>query len=192
MRGSKCTPFQGGTRSGVFFRWPGALKAGVDVDKLAAHIDIFPTLAELAGAKIPDGIQLDGRSLVPLLKDAGAPWPDRYFFTHVGRWPKGKAVESKYAGCAVRNARFRFENNRELHDIMNDPGETKNVIDQFPEVVKEMRAAYDKWWDEVLPCTVENDNAVGPAVNPFKELYWKQFGGGPEKPKAKKKDKLEE
>ena len=44
--------------------------------------------------------------------------------------------------------------------------------------VKELDAAYDKWWDEVLPC-LENEDAVGPAVNPFKELYWKQFGGGP-------------
>ena len=39
-----------------------------------------------------------------------------------------------------------------------------------------MRAAYDRWWEEILPCLV-NEDAVGPAVNPFKELYWKQFGG---------------
>ena len=45
----------------------------------------------------------------------------------------------------------------------------------------ELRAAYDKWWEEVLPATVENENAVGPPVNPFKELYWKQFGGKPDK-----------
>ncbi|MGD0088720.1 MAG: arylsulfatase [Planctomycetota bacterium] len=176
MRGAKGGPYQGGTRSGVFFRWPGVLKAGVDVDKLAAHIDLFPTLAELAGAKIPEEVKLDGRSLMPLLRDAAAPWADRYIFVHVGRWPKGKAEAAKFAGCAVRSSRFRFVNNKELFDIQDDPGETKNVIELFPDVVKDMRAAYDKWWAEVLPATVENENAVGPPQNPFKELYWKQFG----------------
>ena len=37
--------------------------------------------------------------------------------------------------------------------------------------------AYDRWWEEVLPA-MENENVVGPAVNPFKELYWNQFGRG--------------
>ncbi len=178
MRGAKVTPYQGGTRVPSFWRWPGTLPAGVDVAKLAGHVDFLPTLAELAGAKIPDGLRLDGRSLVPLLKDANAPWPDRFLFTHVGRWQKGRAAESKFARCAVRNARFRLVNNTELHDIQNDPGETTNVIDQHPQAVAEMRAAYDQWWSEVLPA-LENEDATGPAVNPFKELYWKQFGGGP-------------
>ena len=178
MRGAKGGPYQGGTRVPIFFRWPGTLHGGVDVDKLAAHVDLFPTLAELAGAKTPEGLKLDGRGLVPLLKDPAAPWADRFLFTHVGRWAKGKARESKYAQCAVRNSRFRLVNNRELYDIKADPGEKHNVIDQHPEVVAQMRAAYDRWWEEVLPCLV-NEDAIGPAVNPFKELYWKQFGGGP-------------
>ena len=69
-------------------------------------------------------------------------------------------------------------NNKELYDIKADPGETKNVIAEYTEVVAAMRAAYDQWWEAVLPA-LENENAVGPKVNPFKERYWKQFGGGP-------------
>jgi arylsulfatase len=187
MRGSKNSPYTGGTRAASFWRWPGTLKAGADVDKLACHRDIFPTLAELAGAKVPDDVadKLDGRSLVPLLKDPGAPWPDRYVFTHIGRWGRGKAAQSKYAGCSVRSPRYNMvsagktgDGKWELYDLKEDPGEKRDVAAQHPEVVKEMSAAYDKWWDEVLPC-LENEDAVGPAVNPFKELYWKQFGGGP-------------
>jgi arylsulfatase len=188
MRGGKGTPYNGGTRAASFWRWPGTLKPA-DVDGLACHRDIFPTLAELAGAKVPDEVarKLDGRSLVPLLKDPAAPWPDRYIFTHIGRWGKGKAAESKYAGCSVRSPRYNMVSpgkgggggaKWELYDLKQDPGETKDVAAEHPEIVKEMAAAYDKWWDEVLPC-LENENAVGPAVNPFKELYWKQFGGGP-------------
>jgi arylsulfatase len=178
MRAAKGSPYQGGTRVPSFWRWPGVLPSGVDVDKLAAHIDLFPTFAELAGAKVPDTVKLDGRSLVPLLKDTKSDWPDRYLFVHVGRWEKGKAAESKYDRCAVRNSRFRLVNNTELHDIKADPGETKNVIAEHPEVVAAMRAAYDQWWSEILPA-LENENVVGPKVNPFKELYWRQFGGGP-------------
>jgi len=39
-----------------------------------------------------------------------------------------------------------------------------------------LRAAYDQWWQEVQPLLI-NENATGPDVNPFKELYWKQFRG---------------
>ncbi len=179
MRGSKGGPYQGGTRVPAFFRWTGTLPAGVDIDELAAHIDLFPTFAELAGAKIPASIKLDGRSLVPLLQDRNSDWPDRYVFVHQGRWDKGLAAQSKYRNCAVRNSRFRFVNNKELYDIKNDPGEKTNVIAQQPDVVEKMRKAYDQWWDEVLPA-MENEDAVGPKVNPFKERYWKQFGGGPQ------------
>jgi arylsulfatase len=179
MRGAKGTPYQGGTRVPALWRWTGVLKPGVDVDRLTAHIDLFPTFTELAAGKLPEGVKLDGRSLVPLLKDPKADWPDRYLFVHVGRWAKGKAADSKYDKCAVRSSRFRFVNNAELHDIRADPGETKNVIAEHPQAVAAMRAAYDQWWKEILPA-LENENAVGPKVNPFKELYWKQFGGGPD------------
>lgn len=179
MRGAKGGPYQGGTRVPAFFRWTGMLPAGVDIDKLTAHIDLFPTFAELAAARIPSGIKLDGRSLVPLLQNPNADWPDRYVFVHQGRWNKGMAAQSKYKNCAVRNSRFRLVNNKELYDIKSDPGEKNNVIAQHSDVVEKMRKAYDQWWDEVLPA-MENEDAVGPKVNPFKERYWKQFGGGPQ------------
>src|SRR3954467_8778447 len=52
MRGSKATPYQGGTRVPSFWRWPGKFQGGRDVAALTAHIDIFPTLAEIAGATL--------------------------------------------------------------------------------------------------------------------------------------------
>ncbi len=178
MRSNKGSPYQGGTRVPSFWRWPGKLKEGVDVSKLTAHIDILPTLAEITGAKLPENVALDGRSLVPLLADASAAWPDRHVFVHVGRWPRGQVAQAKFEKCAVRSSRFRLVNNSELFDILADPGETTNVIDQYPQQVAVMRKAYDQWWSEILPC-LENEDAVGPEVNPFKALYWKQFGGGP-------------
>lgn len=178
MRGAKNTPYEGGVRVPSFWRWPAGFAGGRDCAALTAHVDILPTLAEMTGAKLPD-IALDGRSLLPLLKHPQADWPDRFLFTHIGRWEKGRAGESKFANCAVRNSRFRFVNNQELYDLKTDPGEMNNVIGEHPEVVTRMRAAYDQWWSEILPA-LENEDVVVPKVNAFKAAYWKQFGGGPE------------
>lgn len=180
MRASKGTPYEGGTRVPSLWRWPELSKGGIDVSALTAHIDVFPTLAEIAGARLSEGTraQVEGRSLLPLLRDARADWPERYLFTHVGRWPQGKAAEAKFEKCAVRDSRFALVNNNELYDLTTDPAQKTNVIESHPQTVAAMRVAYDKWWEQVLPMLV-NEEAVGPAVNPFKELFWKQFGGDP-------------
>jgi arylsulfatase len=182
MRGGKATPYQGGTRAPSFWRWPAKFQGGRDVAALSAQIDIFPTLAEIVGAQPSDEVkkQVEGRSLLPLLlKPAGVEWPDRTLVTHVGRWPKGKAEEFKYRDCSIRDARFTLVNDKELYDLSTDPGESKNVLEANPEEVAKLRQAYEKWWTEVQPLLV-NENVTGPKANPFKELYWKQFGGGPD------------
>src|SRR5215468_4666422 len=185
MRGQKNTPYLGGTRAMSFWRWPGTLKPAA-VDRLAAHIDVFPPLAELAGPRLSPAVraQVEGRSLVPLLRDPQAAWADRRLFTHVGRWAKGSDPnDSKYAQCSVRNARWHLVNSSregvkrwELYDVKADPGEKTDLAAQHPDVVKELDAAYDKWWAEALPL-LENENATQPAVNPYHELYWKQYRG---------------
>jgi len=180
MHGAKGTAYQGGTRVPSFWRWPLGFSGGIDVAALTAHIDIFPTLAEITGATLSDDVrrQVEGRSLLPLLKDPKAEWPDRFFVTHVGRWPKGQAAQSKYARSSIRDSRFALVDNTELYDLVADPGETKNVLDQNPDEAAKLRSAYDRWWQDVLPC-LENEDAIGPKYNPFHERYWKQFGGGP-------------
>ena len=168
------------------WRWPGALTPH-DSNALTDHIDFFPTIAELAGAKLDEktAAQVDGRSLVPLLLDGNARWPERLLFTHVGRWPKGADVEKyKYARCSVRDPRWHLvcdttgEKNWQLFDLKADYGEQHDVAADHADVVARLDAAYDKWWASVVPMMV-NEQAVGPKVNPFKERYWKQFGGGP-------------
>ncbi len=182
MRGSKAMPYQGGTRVPCFFRWPtGGIPAGTESDALSAHIDLFPTIAAIAGTSLSDAVkkQVDGRSLLPLLKNPKAEWPERTLVHHVGRWGKGQSPEgSKFTDSAIQNSRFTLVNNRELYDLKADPGETTNVMAEHPEVVASLRATYDLWWAEIQPYLV-NETAIGPTINPMKALYWKQFGGGP-------------
>ena len=66
-------------------------------------------------------------------------------------------------------------NNAELYDLKTDPGETTNVIAKHPEVVAQLRAAYDQWWKDVQPFLV-NENITGFNNLTFRELYAKQFG----------------
>jgi arylsulfatase len=183
MRGSKVTPWLGGTRASSFWRWPGTLNPA-DVDRLAAHVDVLPTLADIAGAKLTAEVktQVEGRSLAPLLLNPKSDWPERVLFTHVGRWPKGaKPAEFKYAHCSVRNPRWHLvcdtkdgKKGWQLFDVRADPGEKTDVAEKHPEVVKELETAYDRWWESVQPGMV-NEDAVGPKVNPYRELYEKQF-----------------
>lgn len=208
MRGSKCTAFNGGARSMSLWRWPGAVKPAA-CDRLTAHLDMFPTFAELAGAKVPDDVakKLDGFTLVPLLENPQAGWhEERMLFTHVGRWKTGVEPE-KYGQCSVRWKRYLqvWEKGKWcLYDLKADPGEKSDIAGQQREVLEKLDKAYDAWWAEVMPC-MDNEQSykTAPAVNPFREQYWKQYGGpGPnnvlvgesgsfEKPAMKRSSKVQ-
>jgi arylsulfatase len=187
MRGAKGSPFLGGTRASSFWRWSGTWEPG-ETKALAAHIDVFPTLAHLAGASLPTAAatQIEGRSLVPLLKNPGAPWPDRHLITHQGRWQKSADPNnSKFTNAAIRNTRWSMvsekggnQPNWQLYDLAKDYPQKNDVSDEHPEVVKELSAVFDQWWKECLPLMV-NEKAMGPKLNPFAVRYWEQFGGSP-------------
>ncbi len=170
MKGKKGGVHEGGTRVPLFVRLPGRATPGADVDRLARHYDLFPTLVDVAGARTPDDLELDGRSLMPLIDDPDrSDWADRYTFFHRGRWATKKDMErrwgdgtgepndSKYRRFAVRSQRWRLVNRDELYDIRNDRGEQHNVIDEHPEVAAKMLEAFDAWWAEVRPHLVNED-----------------------------------
>ena len=98
---------------------------------LASNADVGTFTCSSAAGK-STLIGLSRRELLPLLKDPKSDWPDRFLVTHVGRWAKGQAEQSKYAKCSIRDRRFTLVDNTELYDLEADPGETKNVLDQHP------------------------------------------------------------
>lgn len=185
MRGAKVTPWEGGIRASSFWRWKNTLVPG-DVAALTAHIDVFPTLAEFAGATLSDAVkqQVEGRSLVPLLKNPQAKWDDRFLFSQTGRWDvKTDGRQAKRENAAVRWRSYTLvatpkdtRGEWQLFDLTADPGQKTNIAKDQPEIAQKLAAAYDEWWDSLPPYLV-NEQQTGPKWNPFHEQYWRQFRG---------------
>jgi len=146
-RGRKGSEYDGGHRVPFFIRWPRKLKAGRDIDTLAAHIDVLPTLAELCGVPVPEKVALDGASLVPLLADTRAAWPDRTLFVHSQRIDHPR----KWRKAAVMTQRWRLVNGKQLYDMAADPAQKTDVAKQHPQVVQALTKAYDAWWESLKP-----------------------------------------
>ncbi len=115
MRGCKATAWHGGTRTFSYWRWTGHW-APHQVDNLSAHLDVLPTLCQIAGAKIPSELQsqLEGFSLLPALEAKGPiAWhDDRFLYHHVARWPGGMAADHKYAMAGVRQGNYLLVQSR--------------------------------------------------------------------------------
>lgn len=161
MRGSKGSHYEGGHRLFCYLHYPaGGIGGGREVSRLTAHIDIMPTLLDLCGIPLPDGLEVDGQSLVPLLKDESAAWPDRTLVVHNQR-----VVDPvKWKQTSVMTDRWRFVDDKELYDISADPGQEENVIASHPEVAATLREAYETWWadvgarfDETTPLSIGSD-----------------------------------
>lgn len=182
MKGMKNSAHEGGSRVPAFFWMPGKIAAGQDVTQLTRHVDIFPTLTDLAGATNPKG--LEGRSLLPLIQDPTLLWPDRYTFFHKGRWGRkgapfhgsGRLTPeiAKNYDFAVRNEEWRLVGKKSLYKIQKDPGEKRNLIRRYPKVAKEMLIAYYRWWDEVRPFMINEEVELAPQ-RPYHVLYRNQL-----------------
>ena len=174
LRGRKGSTLEGGIRSPLLVRWPGRLPAGEEpVDRIAAHIDIAPTLLDAAGAEPPAGLHLDGRSLLGLLTGNGdaANWPDRtlYFQFHRGDEPKPLqafgAVGQRYKlvhPSPRGEGDWQGELALELYDLEADPGESHNLINELPEVAAGMQDAYLEWFEDVS--STRPDNYAPPRI----------------------------
>ncbi len=147
LRGWKGTVYDGGIRVPFFVRWPEAFAGNRDMDRIAAHIDVAPTLLDACGALPAKPPAFDGVSLMPLLRDgeAAKTWPDRTLFL---QWHRGDAPEP-FRNSAVRTQRWKLVDGAELYDMDADPGETGNVAADNPETVGQLRAAYEKWFADV-------------------------------------------
>jgi len=183
LREGKTTSWEGGTRVPFIARWPGQIPAGAVVDEVAMSIDLLPTIARIAEAKIPE-LPIDGLDIWPLLSaQPSARNPhDAYFFYGVpfGQWT-GAQLE------AVRSERWKLVlphtyrtlgdgppshdgipakyqpraiSEPELYDLKQDIREANNVAAQHPDVVKRLLELAKHCRDD-LGDTVANQSGNG-------------------------------
>ncbi len=154
LRGRKGTTYEGGVREPFLARWPGRIAAGAVSDALASMMDIFPTVARLAGAALP-AAPLDGIDIWPLL--AGHARPIRreplLYFDNVnvqcarqGPW---KLHVARYNTPAFSPAPAGGRVNLplatpELYDLSNDPDESYDVAADHPDVVRQLSADIER------------------------------------------------
>ena len=157
LREGKGTMFEGGYREPTVMWWKGKIPAGTECDQLCSTIDLVPTIAKLIGAELPNH-QIDGKDIRSLMfGDADAASPHEAFYCYYG----GGQLQ------AVRNDRFKLvfphsyrtlngnpggiqglpvsykqaKVELSLFDLDNDVSETKNVIKDHPQVVKQLMTA---------------------------------------------------
>ncbi len=148
-RGGKYSNFEGGTRVPFLVRWPERVKRGAASGALASQIDLFASLASLAGARLEEAAAPDSFDILPALLGESKQGRGR-LVEHAGslsliggRW--------KYVAPG-KGAKINRETNTELgndpapqlYDLDRDPGERTNVAAQHPDRVREMAAQLDK------------------------------------------------
>jgi arylsulfatase A-like enzyme len=122
----KHTNFEIAARVPMIFSAPGQKNPGSKTDALAEFVDIYPTLCELCGLPLPEG--LEGTSLVPVMESPDRPWKTAAF----SQYPRGRIM-----GYTMRTDRWRYTEwrrrkdagvtARELYDHKTDPGENVNL-----------------------------------------------------------------
>jgi arylsulfatase A-like enzyme len=163
LREGKGTAFEGGVRVPFLVRWPGRIPKGMAQDAAAMTIDLLPTVAGLTGTTPPTDRIIDGRDIWPLLtgaRGAATPHDALYFYwgqelhaVRSGRWKLHlphpyQALEAPgKAGSPGKYA--RREIGLSLFDLSADPGESIDVAERHPDVVKTLMEHVERARDDL-------------------------------------------
>lgn len=134
LRGTKRQSWEGGMRVPAIVRWPGHVPAGHVSDEVLTQMDLFPTLAALCGAQVPDDRIIDGQNVAEVWF-GNAQTPHEAFFYY-----RQNDLEALRSGRWKLHFSKRGEELRELYDLDTDIGEEHNVIERHPEVVARLDA----------------------------------------------------
>ncbi len=165
LRAGKGSLFEGGIRVATCMRWPAVIKPGTRCDTPITSVDFLPTLAEIAGAALPESQPVDGKSFLPLLRGERA-LEDRAIFWHYPLYlsgsnrtnfipfPGGRPGEGPgwrtTPVSAIRQGDWKllefFEDGHvELYNLREDIGERNNLAEKMPEKARELLEKLHAW-----------------------------------------------
>ena len=158
LRSGKGYAYEGGIRVPFLVRWPGHIMPGTKSDTPVCSIDVFPTILDAVGVPAPTNREIDGLSLLPLLKSGGQTALNRdeliWHFPHYRHAPGPYSI--------LRKGNWKLiqfdEGVSELYDLENDLSEANNLAKQQPEKVKRMQ--------DRLSVILESMDAKRPKPNP--------------------------
>jgi len=134
LRGYKSSYLEGGIRVPAVISWPGSLKAGKIVNEPLHIVDIYPTFVKLAGGSLAQPLALDGKDAWPTIAE-GKSTPHEEIVYGLGAIRRGdwKLIEGdvEYYGWKAEVT--------QLYNIREDPYEKNNLVEKFPDKVKELR-----------------------------------------------------
>ncbi|HDQ00727.1 MAG TPA: DUF4976 domain-containing protein, partial [bacterium] len=150
LRMGKATIFDGGLKVPLAIRWPGVVQSNTKCSTPVISNDFFPTIMEAVGIKysIPN---IDGVSLLPLLKQAGELKRDAIYFHyphyhHLGYKPASAIREGDYKLIEwYEEALHGEENPVSLFNVREDVGETNDLAKEMPELAARLRAKLHQW-----------------------------------------------
>ncbi|MBX2842638.1 MAG: sulfatase [Flammeovirgaceae bacterium] len=127
----------------LLIRWPNEIKPGTTNDEMVQNLDFAQTFLEIAGITAPSDMQ--GESLIPLLKGQTEKWTRESVYYHYYEYPSVHMVKRHYAVVTkeFKLAHFYFDVDEwELYDRLKDPQEMNNVYDDpaYQEIVKDLKA----------------------------------------------------
>ena len=127
--------YEGGIRVPMIASWPVKIKPGTNSDHISAFWDVLPTLAEIGGAQKPDNI--DGISFLPTLLGRKDQQKHDYLYWEFPAY-KGQQAVRMGNWKAVRKNIFDGDMDIKLYDLEDDPGESKNIAGNYPEIIAVM------------------------------------------------------
>jgi arylsulfatase A len=148
--GHKGTFLEGGIRVPAILRFPGKVPAGAVRDQIITVMDWFPTVLGFCGIIRREGApKPDGHSLLPILRDAGA--PDAYggvlHFEWRGHWAVREGEWKLIGGTGPRSEDTKLT----LHRLTDDEPEAKDHAEDRPETVARLKAMHEEWISGVTP-----------------------------------------
>lgn len=165
LRAGKGWLYEGGIREPMIIKWQDNKMDGIINETPVTSTDFYPTILEMAGFPLKPEQHIDGKSLVPLLKNYDTVAINKEFLNRPLFWHYPHySNQGGRPGSAIRLGKYKliefFEDNTiELYDLENDPGELNDISPDHPEIVKKLMKRLESWRDSV--------NAKFPDPNPL-------------------------